>query len=97
MFTQLYNYLQENKILYSKQFSFQTGHSTDHAIIQYIDLLFRSKPYLTKKCLLSLYYSHNHTYISSTNIAWGSTFMSKLKKNNSQQKHAIRIIYNKKV
>ena len=33
MYRRRYSYLQENKILYSKQFSFQTGHSTDHAII----------------------------------------------------------------
>ena len=33
IYTQLYNYLQENKILYSNQFGFQTGHSTGHAII----------------------------------------------------------------
>ena len=33
MYRRLYSYLQENKILYSKQFGFQTGHSTDHAII----------------------------------------------------------------
>ena len=33
-YTRLYNYLREDKILYSKQFGFQTGHSTDHAIIQ---------------------------------------------------------------
>ena len=33
MYTQLYSYLEENKILYSKRFDFQTGHSTDHAII----------------------------------------------------------------
>ena len=34
MYTRLYNYLQANKIIYSKQFGFQTGHSTDHAINQ---------------------------------------------------------------
>ena len=36
MYKQIYNYLQENKILYSKQFSFQTGHSTDQAIVQLV-------------------------------------------------------------
>ena len=61
-----------------------------------IGLLFRSKPYLTKKCLLTLYYGYIHTYISYANIAWGSTYISNLKKVNSQQKHAVRIIYNKK-
>ena len=40
MYTRLYSYLQENKILYSKQFGFQTGHSTDHAIIQLVDQIY---------------------------------------------------------
>ena len=37
MYTRLYNYLQENKTLYSKQFDFQTRHSADHAIIQLVE------------------------------------------------------------
>ena len=36
MYIRLYNYLEENKILYYKQFDFQTGHSTDHAFIQLV-------------------------------------------------------------
>ena len=33
----LLKYLQENKILYLKQFGFKVGYSTDHAIIQFVD------------------------------------------------------------
>ena len=40
MHTWLCNYLQENKILYSKQFGFQTGYSTDHAIIQLVGKIY---------------------------------------------------------
>ena len=40
MYTQLYNYLQKNKIIYSKQFRFQIGHFTDHAIIQLVDQIY---------------------------------------------------------
>ena len=68
----------------------------ENKIAKNIGLLFRSKPYLTKKCLLSLCYSYIHTYISYANIAWGSTYISNLGKINIQQKHAIRIIFNKK-
>ena len=68
----------------------------ENKIAKDIGLLFGSKPYLTKKCLVSLYYSYVHTYKSYANIAWGSTYISNLKKINSQQKHAIRIIFNKK-
>ena len=37
MYNRLYNHLVKNKILYSKQFGFQKGHSTEHAIIHLID------------------------------------------------------------
>ena len=37
MYNRLYQYLTENKILYPKQFSFQTGHLTEHAIVQLVD------------------------------------------------------------
>ena len=52
----------------------------ENKIAKSIGLLFGSKPYLTKKCLLSLYYSYSHTYISYANIARGSTYISNLKK-----------------
>ena len=68
---------------------------TENKIAKNIGLLFRSKTYL-KKCLLSLHYSYIHTHICYTNIAWRSTYISNLKKVNSQQKRAIRTIYNKK-
>ena len=68
----------------------------ENKIAKNLGLLFRSKPYLTKKCLLSLYHSYIYTYISYANIAWESTYISNLKKMNSQQKHAIRIIFSKK-
>ena len=60
-----------------------------------IGILYRSKPYLNNKCLLSLYYSYIHGYISYANIAWANTYFSNLKKVNNQQKHSVRIIYNK--
>ena len=37
-----YSYLQENKILYSKQFGFQTGRSTDHATIQLVERIYEN-------------------------------------------------------
>ena len=36
MHNRLYQYLTENKILYPKQSGFQTGHSTEHAIVQLV-------------------------------------------------------------
>ena len=37
MYNRLYKYLTDNSILYKKQFGFQEGHSTEHAILQLID------------------------------------------------------------
>ena len=34
--------LRGNKILYSKQFGFQTGHSTDHVIIQLVEEIYQN-------------------------------------------------------
>ena len=42
MYNRLYNYLIENNILYSKQFGFQNGHSTDHAVVQLVDQIIES-------------------------------------------------------
>ena len=49
-------------------------------IAKNIALLFRSKPCLCKRYLLSLYYSCIHTHISQFNKAWGSTYILNLKK-----------------
>ena len=37
MYKRLYNHLSEHNLLYHKQFGFQQGHSTKHAITQLID------------------------------------------------------------
>ena len=37
MYNRLFKYLTTNEILYKKQFGFQEGHSTEHAIMQLID------------------------------------------------------------
>ena len=37
MYKRLSNHLSEHNLLYQKQFGFQQGHSTEHAIIQLID------------------------------------------------------------
>ena len=47
-YNRLYKYLTDNSILYKKQFGFQEGHSTEHAIVQLVDQIrnsFESKQY----------------------------------------------------
>ena len=44
----LYQDLNSNNILYKKQFGFQTGNSTEHAILQLVDQIsnsFEKKPF----------------------------------------------------
>ena len=45
MYNPWYQYLTENKILCSKQFGFQTRHSTEHAIVQLVDQILESFEY----------------------------------------------------
>ena len=42
MYARLYNYLHENKILYSKQFGFQTRYSTNHTIFQLVKQIYKN-------------------------------------------------------
>ena len=42
MYNRLYKHLQENNILYHKQFGFQKFYSTDYAIVQLIDQISNS-------------------------------------------------------
>ena len=42
MYNRVYKYLCEEKLLYSKQFGFQKGHSADHAIVHLVDQIYES-------------------------------------------------------
>ena len=42
MYNQVYNYLNDNNLLFQKQFGFRMGHSTDHALIKLIDSIYDS-------------------------------------------------------
>ena len=42
MSNRLQKYLKDQNILYDKQFGFQTGHSTDHAIAQLVDQIYEA-------------------------------------------------------
>ena len=42
VFNRLYEHLNSNNILYKKQFGFQKGHSTEHAILQLVDQISKS-------------------------------------------------------
>ena len=42
MYNRLYKYLTIQKLLYSKQFGFQTGLLTEHAIVKLVDQIYKS-------------------------------------------------------
>ena len=68
---------------------------TESKIAKNLVLLYKVRPFLERNALLALHYPYIQTYINYANIAWGSPCRTNLKKNNSRQKHAIRIIFNK--
>ena len=59
-----------------------------------IGLLYRAKPLLQVKSLKSIYFAYIHSYLNYANIAWGSTYRTKLKTIYFYQKHAVRIVFN---
>ena len=66
---------------------------TENKIAKNIGMLYKARPYLDKRAFLCLYYSYIHSYLNYANTAWRSTNRTYLKKLQSQQKHAIRIIF----
>ena len=71
---------------------------TENKIARTLGLLYKARSFqkeMPYQCLTTLYYSYIQTYINYANIAWGSTCRTNLKKTNSHQKHAIRIIFDK--
>ena len=66
---------------------------TENKIAKNISILYKARPYLDKRALLCLYYSCIHSYLNYANTAWCSTNRTYLKKLQSEQKHAIRIIF----
>ena len=42
MYNRVYNYLNDNNLLFQKQFGFKKGHSTDHALIELINSIYDS-------------------------------------------------------
>ena len=59
-----------------------------------LDCFIIAKPLLQVKSLESIYFAYIHSYINYANIAWGSTYRTKLKTIYFHQKHAVRIVFN---
>ena len=62
-------------------------------IAKNIGLLYKARALLNKESLKIIYFSYMHSYLNYANIAWASTYFTKLKTIHYQQKHAARIIF----
>ena len=69
---------------------------TENKVAENIGLLYRTKLFLDKNSLLTLYHSYIHTYLNYANLSWGSTNRTNLKELLCHQKYAVRIINNRK-
>ena len=90
MYNRLYKYLKENNILYEKQFGFQSGYSTNDAIIQLVDKIFYSfeKEQFTLGVFIDLskvFDTVDHSIlliklkfygITDKNLAWSESYLS---------------------
>ena len=70
---------------------------TENKLAKQLGLLYKAKPFLNRKSMINLYFSFIHTYINYGNIAWASTTKTKLKKIYSQQKQAIKTVFNEDI
>ena len=59
-------------------------------IAKNIELIYRTKSFLEKESLLALYYSLIHSYLNCANLAWGSTYLTNLKKTTQET----RVVHN---
>ena len=59
-------------------------------IAKNIELIYRTKSFLEKESLLALYYSLIHSHLNCANLAWGSTYLTNLKKTTQET----RVVHN---
>ena len=68
---------------------------TENKTAKNIGLICKTKYFLNKGFLLALYFSWILSCINYANLVWESTHRTCLRKINSQQKHALRLLHNK--
>ena len=92
MYKRLYKYLTTEKLLYSKQFGFQTGPSTEYAIIKLVDQIYKSfeKDHYTLGVFIDLskvFDTVDHTIlirklkmygIKGINLAWFRSYLTNI-------------------
>ena len=68
-------------------------HAIEKNLAKNIGLLYRARQFLDKESLKTIYFSYIHSYLNYANVAWASTYFTKLKTIHYQKKHAARIIF----
>ena len=68
--------------------------TVENKIAKNIGLLYRAKYLLNKASLKCIYFAYIHSYLNYANIAWASTYRTKLKAIYLLQKRAVRIVFN---
>ena len=68
--------------------------TVENKIAKNIGLLYRVSQLLNEDSLKTVYFSYIHSYFNYANIAWASTYATKLKRVYLKQKHAVRIVFN---
>ena len=62
-----------------------------------LGLFYRTKQLLNEKSLKILYLPYIHSCLNYANVAWASTYYTKLKTIHYQKKHAVRVILNEHI
>ena len=60
MYNRLHSYLTRNNILFNRQFVFQTGHSTEHVLLELVDQI--SNTFNDKTYLLGIFINLSKTF-----------------------------------
>ena len=68
--------------------------SVEKKLAKNIGLLYHAKYFLDESSLKTVHFSYIHSYVNYANIAWASTYQTKLKTVHYHQKHAVRIVFN---
>ena len=68
--------------------------TVENKIAKNIGLLYRAKYLLNESSLKCIYFAYIHSYLNYANVAWASTYRTKLKAIYLLQKRAVRIVFN---
>ena len=69
--------------------------TVENKIAKNIGLLYRVSQFLNEDSLKTVYFPYIHSFLNYANVAWGSTYATKLKRVYVKQKHTVRIVFNK--